>query len=163
MVSRSWRFFYVFSLLVTLLLVLAGCASGGQASSRTPTVTAPSKTGTAVPGDTPLPTATPATACDGQFSDVLLPANAVQVGKTTTKGATTNCNYRVALDLQTTASFFKNQMGAATWSLIKEEPQGPGSIGQEYFKAQSFVTIILTQHGSDTQTTDIHITVEVSQ
>jgi hypothetical protein len=140
-----------------------GCATGSQANSRTPTVTAPAKTGTAGPGSTPLATATPATACDGQFSDVLLPANAMQVGKTTTKGATTDCSYRVALDLQTTANFFKNQMGAATWTLIKEEPQGPGSVGQEYFKAQSFVTIILTQHGSDTQTTDIHITVEVSQ
>lgn len=161
MVSRFWRFFYVFSLLLILLLVLGGCASGSQASSHTPTSTA--KTGTAGPGDTPPATATPATACDGQFSDVLLPANAVQVGKTTTKGATTDCSYRVALDLQTTASFFKNQMGAATWTLIKEQPQGPGSIGQEYFKAQSFVTIILTQHGSDAQTTDIHITIEISQ
>jgi hypothetical protein len=162
MFQRLWRFFLVVPVLVVLLM-LTGCSSGGQSSSRTPTVTAPDKTGSSGPNTTPSATSTPATACNGQFSDVPLPANAVQVGKTSTKGATTNCAYRVSLNVQTAAGFFRNQMGAAGWTLLKEQAEGPGAFGQEYFKAQSFVTIILTQQGSDPQTTDIHITVEVSK
>lgn len=160
--QRFWRF-VLFPMLLVLLLLLVGCSSGSQSSSRTPTVTGPARTGTAVPNLTSSATATPATACDGQVSDVMLPANAVPVGKTSTKGATTNCSYRVGLDVQTAAGFFRNQMAASGWTLLKELPEGPGSFGQEYFKGQRFATIILTQHGNDAQTTDIHITIEVSQ
>jgi hypothetical protein len=163
MFQRFWRFVFILPAAVLLLAILTGCSSGGQSNSRTPTSTSPGVTSTAGPDGTPSATSTPATACNSQFSDVPLPNDAVQVGKTTTKGATTNCAYRVALDVPTTASFFKNKMSASGWKLLKEQPQGPGSLGQEYFKAQSFVTIILTQHGDDTQTTDIHITVEISK
>ncbi len=162
MLERSWRF-VLFPVLVVLLLLLVGCASGSQSSSRTPTATGPARTGTAGPNLTPSATAPPTTACDGQVSDVVLPADAVPVGKTSTEGATTNCAYRVRLDVQTAAGFFRNQMGASGWTLLKEVPEGPGAFGQEYFKGQRFATIILTQHGNDTQTTDIHITIEVSQ
>lgn len=161
MAQRVWRSCFFFALLV-LVATLAGCSLGSQGSSRTPTATSHAKTATAAPGGAPTATPTPATACSGQAPAVPLPAEVEQVGKTTTRGAATSCAYRVALDLQTAASFFRNQMVASGWSLLKEQPEGAQSVGQEYFQGQSFATIILDQHGNDPQTTDIYITVETS-
>lgn len=147
-----------------MMAALAGCTSSpnGVVQKATAT-TGPRATPTSQPGGTPSATATPPSACGGMLSDVLLPEGAVQIGSTQTAGATTTCIYSVSQDLQSVDTFFKTQMGKSGWRLLHENPEGPMGFAQVYFKKQRFATITLTQHESDTHTTDVTISVEASQ
>jgi hypothetical protein len=154
---------FVLSALV-MLAALAGCSSSPNGVVQKATATSsPRVTATSQPGGTPSTTATPPSACGGTLSDILLPERAVQVGSTQTAGATTTCAYRVSEDVQSLATFFKTQMGKSGWRLLHDTPEGPLGFAQVYFKKQRFATITLTQHESDTHTTDVTITVESSQ
>ncbi len=169
----TWRWGAVFALLALLMIAaLSGCLSNtsGTTQKTTPTsgprattTSTPGGNGTPVSGGTPTPTSTPLTACAGKLSDIVLPAQAVQVGTTVTSSATTNCDYRVSQDLKTVDTFFKTQMVKSGWTLLHDNPEGPVAMVQQYFKKQRFATISLSQHGADTKTTDITITVEASQ
>ncbi|HEU5368311.1 MAG TPA: hypothetical protein VFU69_07600 [Ktedonobacterales bacterium] len=164
--SRSLRRLGAVVVLAALMMMaaLAGCTSSpnGVAQKATAT-TSPRATATSQPGGTPSATATPPSACGGKLSDILLPERAVQIGSTQTAGATTSCAYRVSEDLQSLATFFKTQMGKSGWRFLHDTPEGPMGFAQVYFKKQRFATITLTQHESDTHTTDVTISVESSQ
>jgi hypothetical protein len=161
----------VIALLALLVTVaLAGCSSDTKSTSQKPTATSgPRATttaqpgGTPTPGGTPSPTATPIAACNGALSDIPVPDNAVQIGPTTTAGATTSCMYRIPQDLQTLDTYFKAQMGKAGWRMLKDDPEGPQAEVQEYFKKEKFATISLSQDDAQTHTTVATIAVEVSQ
>ncbi|HEY7350629.1 MAG TPA: hypothetical protein VH599_20130 [Ktedonobacterales bacterium] len=161
----------VFVLLALLMIAaLSGCQSDTRGASQTPTAaSSPGTVGSATPGGTPTvggtpsPTPIPFTACSGKLPDIVIPDNAVQVGSTAITGATTSCAYRIPQDLKTLDDFFKTQMGKNHWRLLHDNPEGPQGLVQEYFKAQRFATITLTQHESDTQTTDVTISVEASK
>ncbi len=166
----------VFLLLALLMIAaLSGCEANtpgtGQRATATssPNATATQPNGTPTTGSTPTtggtpsPTPTPATACEGKLKDIVLPEQAVQVGPTGTNGATTSCAYRVPQDIKTTDTFFKTQMGKSGWLLLHDTPQGPLGYVQVYFKGVRTATITLSQHESDTHTTDVTISVEASQ
>jgi hypothetical protein len=169
----TWRWSAVFALLTLLMIAaLSGCLSisNGTTQKTTPTsgphataTSIPGGKGTPISGGTPTPTPTPLTACAGKLADVVLPAQAVQVGTTATSSATTNCGYRDPQDLKTVDAFFKTQMAKSGWKLLHDDPEGPAGMIQQYFKGLRFATITLSQHGTDTNTTDITITVEASQ
>jgi hypothetical protein len=163
--SQSTRRLGVVCVLLALvgLVVLSGCSSGTDGTvQKATTPGGPRATPTSHPGSsTPSPTSTPTIACSGALSDIVLPAHAVQVGHTSTTGATTSCAYRIPQDSQTLDAFFKTQMGNAGWTLLHDDTEGPQSFVQVYFKAQRFATITLSQ--SDAHTTDVTITVESSQ
>ena len=173
MAQPTRRLGVVFILLALVMIAtLAGCSSGTNGTTNKATATSgphatattrPGGNGTPTSGGTPSPTAKPITACGGTQSDITVPANAVQTGHTTTTGATTNCDYRIPQDLQTLDTFFKTQMVADGWTLLHDDPEGPLGFTQVYFKAQRFVTITLSQHQSDTHTTDVTISVESAQ
>jgi hypothetical protein len=169
--TRRWG--ACFALLALLMIAaLSGCLSNtngttqkatATSSPRATTTSTPGGKGTPVTGGTPSPSPTPLTACAGKLSDIVLPGSAVQVGTTTTSGATTNCGYSDPEDLKTVDAFFKTQMVKSGWTLLHESPEGPVAMVQQYFKGQRFATISISQHGSDVNTTDITITVEYSQ
>ncbi len=159
----------VLALLALLLIAaLAGCVSNtnGTAQKGTPTsgpsATARPGTGTPTTGGTPTPTPTPLTACAGKLNDIVLPAQAVQIGSTTTSGASINCDYRVGQDLKTVDAFFKTQMARKGWTLLHDDAEGPVAMVQQYFKGERFATISLSQQGPDANITDFTITVESS-
>ena len=171
--SPTWRWSAVFALLALLMIAaLSGCLSNtnGTTQKTTPT-SSPRASATGTPGangtppakGTPTPTPTPPTACAGKLSDVVLPAQAVQVGTTVTSSATTSCVYRVPQDLKTVDAFFKTQMVKKGWTLLHDNPEGPGAMIQQYYHGQRFATISLSQHDTDTHTTDVTITVEASK
>jgi hypothetical protein len=149
---------------LVMITALASCSSGpnGISQKATPT-SSPRATATSQPGGTPSATPPPPSACGGTLSDILLPERAVQIGSTKTTGATTSCAYRVSEDVQSLDTFFKTQMGKSGWRLLHDDPEGPQGFAQVYFKKQRFATITLTQHESDTHTTDVTISVEASQ
>jgi len=163
------RLCYIFSLLALLLVsALAGCSSTATSAPPQATATRAAGTPTTPPGGIPTPggTASPTiagAACGGQLGDVILPANAVQVGSTETTGATITCAYRIPQDVQTLDTFFKTQMKKSGWTLLKDNPEGPQALVQEYFHAQRFATLTLSQHDSDAHTTDVTVTVESSK
>ncbi len=159
-----------------LLIALAGCTSNNNSTGQKATATSgPRGTattqpgGTSTPGATVQPVATPSAtpttlaACNGQLTDVPVPRSAVQVGSTATSGATISCLYRIPQDVQTLDTFFKTQMGGAGWTLLEDTTAGPAAMVQEYFHAQRFATIQLTQDGTDTHSTVVSIAVESSQ
>jgi hypothetical protein len=161
-------------LALAMIAMLAGCSSGtnGTTQKASPTsgprataTTKPRGNGTPPAGGTPSPspTATPVLACGGTFTDIAVPANAVQTSHTATTGATTSCGYRIPQDLQTVDTFFKTQMGTGGWTMLGDDPEGPLGFAQTYFKAQRFATITLSQHASDTHSTDVTISVESAQ
>ena len=164
----------MFLLALAMIAMLAGCSSdtNGTTHKATPTsgphataTTKPSGNGTPAAGGTPSPspTATPVAACGGTFTDISVPANAVQTSKTATTGATTSCGYRIPQDVPTVDAFFKAQMGTGGWTMLSDDPEGPLGFAQTYFKAQRFATITLSQHASDTHSTDVTISVEAAQ
>lgn len=161
----------VFVLLALLMIAaISGCSSDTKGTGQKATATsAPRATatvqpsGTPTPGGTPSPTVTPVAACGGALTDISVPANAVQIGPVGMTGATINCVYRIPQDLQTLDTFFKTQMGKDHWTFLKDDPEGPLGFVQEYFKAQRFATITLSQHQADTHTTDVTISVETSK
>ncbi|HLW00742.1 MAG TPA: hypothetical protein VKT82_18940 [Ktedonobacterales bacterium] len=167
--TRRWGAVFALSALL-MIAALSGCLSDTNGLKGTPTsvphATAtgtPDGNGTPVSGGTPTPTPTPPTACAGKLSDIVLPAQAVQVGTPVTSSATTNCDYQVPQALKTVDAFFKTQMAKSGWTLLHDNPEGPLAQVQQYFKKQRFATISLSQHGSDAKTTDVTITVESSQ
>lgn len=173
--TRRWC--AVLALLTLLMMaVLSGCQSSPNGTTNKATATSgphatatskpggtPGATGTPPLGGTPSPTATPITACKGTLSDIDLPNGAVQVGKTITAGATTTCDYQVPQDVKTVDTFFTTQMPKSGWTLLHDDSEGPMAMVQQYFKAERFATISLSQHGSDTHSTDVTISVEASQ
>jgi|GEM_PF-1949865 len=159
-----------------MLIALAGCTSNSNGVSQKATAaSSPRATGTADPDGTPAPGgiatsgATPSTtpttlaACNGKLADVPVPLNAMQIGSTGTSGATISCMYRIPQDVQTLDTFFKTQMGSAGWTLLEDTTAGPAAMVQEYFHAQHFATIQLTQDSTDTHSTEVSISVESSQ
>lgn len=161
----------VFVLLALLTIAaFSGCSSNTNSTAQKATATSAPRatatiqpTGTPTPGGTPPPTATPVAACSGAITDISVPSNAAQIGPVGMTGATINCAYRIPQDLQTLDTFFKTQMGKDHWTFLRDDAEGPLGFVQEYFKAQRFATITLTQHQSDMHTTDVTISVETSQ
>jgi hypothetical protein len=163
--QRSWVFSCLLALLCLLLFV--GCTSNQSnhkpTATRTPPKTSITQTGTALPSTTPSATATPVTACNGKLPTIVVPDGSALVGAVTTTGATIDCAYRVKQDLKTVDSFFKTQMSAKGWAFLNESQEGPLAMVQTYFQNQAFATITLSQHEQDTHSTDITISVEISQ
>ena len=164
---RSWLVFGLLAL--TLALILADCSSNAQNNQKpTATKTMPSSpiaqaSDTPTIVGTPAATATPLLACNGQLTDVAVPAGAMPVGPVSSSGATINCAYLIHQDVATLEMYFKTQMGKNGWTFLAETPEGPNALVQTYFKAQSFATITLGQHNQDAHTTDVTITVEMSK
>ena len=171
MPQHTQRLYVIAALLALLLLsAMASCSSSSPGTSQQATATGKAgrppggqPSGTASPGHTVSPTSTAVAACGGQVTDVVVPTNAVLLGSPQKSGATVTCMYRISQDLMTLDTFFKTQMGASGWTLLSDNPAGPQSMVQEYFKGQSVATIILTQPGSDTHITDVTIVVETSK
>jgi hypothetical protein len=158
--------------LALLLLSAASCSSPNPGTSQQATATSqpgkpsggqPSSTPTSSHTVSPSPTNTARAACDGQLSDIIIPTDAVALGTPQKNGTTVSCMYRIPQDLKTVDTFFLMQMGKSGWTFLSDNPAGPNSMTQEYFKGQSFAAIILTQHGMDTHTTDATIEVETSK
>jgi hypothetical protein len=148
----------------------ASCSSSNPGTNQQATATGkPGKpsggqpSGTPAPSHTVNPTSTAVAACNGQLSDIIIPTDAAALGAPQTNGTTISCMYRIPHDLKTVDAFFLMQMGKSGWTFLSDAPAGSQSLAQEYFKGQSFATIILTQHGMDTHTTDVTIAVETSK